>query len=129
MAINSVVVAGNLTYDSELKGEGTVLKFSLAVNNRKKDPETGQWGDDPCYVDCVLFGRRAESLAPYLVRGKHVTVSGHLQQSRWATKDGQKRSKLEIVVDELDLGAKSEQQPAQSSAAVSADTYEDDIPF
>lgn len=118
-----------MTYDSELKGEGIVLKFSLAVNNRRKDPETGQWGDDPCYVDCVLFGRRAESLAPYLVRGKRVTVSGHLQQNRWTTKDGQKRSKLEIVVDELDLGAKSEQQPAQSSAAVSTDTYEDDIPF
>ena len=73
MAINRVTIMGNLTRDAELRKKGdatSVLTFGLAINEKKKDSETGEYVDAPVFVDCALFGARAEALAPYLTKGK-----------------------------------------------------------
>ena len=101
--INHVVLVGRLTRDAELKytaGGQAVCKFSVAVNRRRKNGE--QWEDEVNYFDVVLWGRQGESLKQYLVKGKAVGVEGELRQDRWQ-QDGQNRSKVEIVANNIQL--------------------------
>jgi single-strand DNA-binding protein len=101
--INHVVLVGRLTRDAELKytaGGQAVCKFSVAVNRRKKSGD--QWEDEANYFDVVLWGRQGESLNQYLVKGKSVGVEGELRQDRWQ-QDGQNRSKVEIVANNIQL--------------------------
>ena len=146
MSINKVILTGNLTRDPELRAtpSGTsVLSFSIAVNDRRKNPSSGEWEDVPNYIDCSLFGTRAEGLAKYLFKGSKVGVDGKLRWSQWE-KDGQKRSKVDVTVDNIELlsprnsgGGASYQAPATSMtpsadqipAAPEIDVYDDDIPF
>lgn len=135
MGINRVVIGGNLTRDPELKrtGGGTsVLTFGVAVNDRRKNPQTGEWEEHANFVDCTLFGARADALARFLEKGTKVTVDGRLRYSSWE-KDGQRRSKLEVIVDEIEVGRRGGQQQAEASThrqapAPSGAPY-DDIPF
>jgi single-strand DNA-binding protein len=101
--INHVVLVGRLTRDAELKytaGGQAVCKFSVAVNRRRKNGD--QWEDEANYFDIVLWGRQGESLNQYLVKGKSVGVEGELRQDRWQ-QDGQNRSKVEIVANNIQL--------------------------
>jgi single-strand DNA-binding protein len=101
--LNQVVLIGRLTRDAELKytsGGQAVCKFSIAVNRRKKIGD--QWEDEANFFDIVVWGRQGESLHPYLVKGKMVGVNGELRQDRWQ-QDGQNRSKVEIVANNLQL--------------------------
>jgi single-strand DNA-binding protein len=102
MAINTVSISGNLTRDGELPTPN-ILSFTVAVNNRIKDRQTGEWGDNPCYMDCKVLGRRAEGLCQYIRKGEKVCVSGRLDQERWQAKDGSNRSRIVVLVDELEL--------------------------
>lgn len=159
MSINRVNISGNLTRDPELRAvsSGTqVLTFGVAVNDRRRNPQTNEWEDVPNFVDCVVFGARAEALARFLSKGMKVAVEGKLRYSSWETKDGQRRSKLEVVVDEVEFlaprgqgaaaapaqpappyAAPAPQQayqaqapaPAPVQAPPSADVYDEDIPF
>jgi single-strand DNA-binding protein len=142
MSINKAVISGNLTRDSELRrlGSGScVLNFGVAVNDRVKNQQTGEWEDRPNFVDCVLFGARAEKLAQYLTKGTKVAVEGRLRYSAWE-KDGQRRSKLEVVVDELEFLTSRDRQfaaPASTPTAIQypqpmpqpVSVYDEDIPF
>ena len=106
MSINSVSISGNLTRDPELRAfpSGTsVLRFGVAVNDRRKNSTTGEWEDKPNYIDCVVFGKRAETLETKLRKGCKVFVSGKLSYSSWETKDGQKRSKIEVVGNDVEI--------------------------
>jgi len=101
--INHVVLVGRLTRDAELKytaGGQAVCKFSVAVNRRKKNGD--QWEDEANYFDVVLWGRQGESLNQYLTKGKSVGVEGELRQDRWQ-QEGQNRSKVEIVANNIQL--------------------------
>ena len=103
--VNHVVLTGRLTREPELRetaGGTAVLAFGLASNDRVRDQQTGEYEDRPNFVDCTLFGKRASALSAFLVKGMQVTVEGRLRYSSWE-KDGQKRSKLDVVVDELVL--------------------------
>jgi len=123
--INVVVITGNLARDAELRRTQTgaaVMNFSVAVNDRRKNHQTGEWEDVPSYVDCVMFGNRAESLANYMLKGTKVGVDGKLNYSSWE-RDGQKRSKLEVFVDEIEL-LSPKQQGQQSYGG--QPPYEDD---
>lgn len=128
MSINSVNISGNLGRDPELRATKTgmqVLSFSVCVNARVK--RNGEWADKANWVDVTLYGNRAESLSRYLAKGTYVTVSGRLDQRTWEAKDGTKRSKLEVICDEIDFtGGKREQgqEPAED-----AGLYDEDIPF
>ena len=145
MSINKVILTGNLTRDPELRAlpSGTsVLSFSVAVNDRRKNPSSGEWEDVPNYIDCNLFGSRADSLVKYLSKGSKVGVDGKLRWSQWE-KDGQKRSKVDVTVDNIELlsprnSTTSYQDPGSLPSAPEADkipaapeitVYDDDIPF
>ena len=105
MGINLVALSGNLTRDAEMRmtmGGSAVASFTVAVSDRRKNSRTGEWEDYPNFVDCIMFGRRAEAVARYLGKGSRVAVEGKLRYSSWE-KDGQRRSKLEVVVDEIEF--------------------------
>ncbi len=105
MSINRVIISGNLTRDPELRSTQSgmdVLSFGVAVNDRRRNPTTGEWEDYPNFVDCTMFGNRARSLSQYLSKGTKVAIEGKLRWSQWE-RDGQKRSKLEVIVDELEF--------------------------
>lgn len=126
--LNSVTLGGNLTRDPELRytqGGTAVLSMSVAVNESRKDGN-GEWTDYPNYIDMTLFGKRAESVSDYLSKGTYVAVTGRLHQNRWE-KDGQKRSKVEVVVDNLHF--QSSGQKAHTEQPEDAGVYDEGIPF
>ena len=95
---NKVILMGNLTRNPELRytPSGTpVASFGLAVSRRFKQGEDLK--EEVCFVDIVVFGRQAEHCGQYLSKGNGAIVEGRLQQRRWETEDGQKRSKHEVV--------------------------------
>lgn len=106
VSINRVNISGNLTRDPELRstsGGTQILSFGVAVNDRRRNPQTGEWEDYPNFVDCVIFGARAEALSRFLRKGSKVAIEGKLRYSSWEAKDGSRRSKLEVVVDEVEF--------------------------
>ena len=117
MSINKVFISGNLTRDCELRatqGGSQVLTFGVAVNDRRKNPQSGEWEDYPNFIDCVVFGNRAEPLSKFLSKGSKVAIEGKLRWSQWE-KDGHKRSKIEVIVDECEFltNSKAKNQPQQ----------------
>lgn len=120
MSINRVNISGNLTRDPELRataGGTQVLSFGVAVNDRRKNPQTGDWEDYPNFVDCTMFGTRAEAVSRYLSKGTKVAIEGKLRYSSWE-RDGQRRSKLEVIVDDIEfMNARPASSPSASPAA------------
>lgn len=100
---NKVMLMGNLTRDPELRylpSNTPVVQLGLAVNDRVKNRETDQWEDRPNFIDCTAFGKTAELLNQYLRKGRPLFIEGKLRWSSWEDKQsGQKRSKLEVVID------------------------------
>lgn len=124
MGINVVNISGNLTRDSELRrtaGGTAVLGFGVAVNDRRKNQQTGEWEDYPNFVDCTMFGTRAEKLAGVLTKGTKVCIIGRLRYMSWE-RDGRKRSKIEVIVDDIELMSR------RGTAPVPED-IDEDIPF
>lgn len=120
MSINRVALSGNLTKDPEVRstqGGTNILSFGLAVNDRRRNGQTGEWEDYANFVDCILFGNRAEWLSRELGKGKKVYVEGKLRYSSWE-KDGQRRSKLEVVVDDIDFERPSRDKSGSYSQSV-----------
>lgn len=112
MSINRVSISGNVTRDPELKhtqGGQAILTFSVAVNDRKKNPQTGAWEDYPNFIDCTLWGSRAEAVAKFMAKGTKVAIDGKLHYSSWE-RDGQRRSKIEVYVDEIEFLSRQQGQ-------------------
>lgn len=152
MSINRVTISGNLTRDPELRataGGTQVLSFGVAVNDRRRNPQNGEWEDYPNFVDCTMFGTRAEAVSRYLSKGSKVAIEGKLRYSSWE-RDGQRRSKLEVIVDEIEFLSRGQQgggQPAYGQGGYDAahmpapapqapapvppagDVFDEDIPF
>ena len=129
--MNRVCISGNLTRDPELRataGGMAVLAFGVAVNDRRKNSVTGEWEDAPNFVDVTVFGKRAESLADMLKKGMKVTIDGKLRWSSWETQDGGKRSKLEVIADDIDLPPR-QQTTGATFESVAADLGAEEIPF
>ncbi|MFO0973121.1 MAG: single-stranded DNA-binding protein [Phycisphaerae bacterium] len=98
---NKVILAGNLTRDPQLSylPSGTaVCEFGLAMN-RKWKGQDGQLKEETCFVDCRAFGRGGETINQYMTKGQPILVDGHLRFEQWESKEGQKRSRLSVVVD------------------------------
>lgn len=115
MAINKATVTGNITRDPELRqtqGGTSVLTIGVAVNDRRKNQQTGEWEDYPNFIDCTIFGNRATGVAPHLEKGMKVAIEGKLNQSRWQAEDGTNRSKIEIIVDEIEFMSRQQGQTA-----------------
>ena len=134
MSINKVFISGNLTRDCELRSTASgmaVLGFGVAVNDRRKNQRTGEWEDYPNYIDCTVFGARAESLSWMLAKGSKVAVEGKLRYSSWE-RDGQRRSKVEVVAEEVELMQRRDGSQGGSRSEppyVEATPYDEEIPF
>jgi single-strand DNA-binding protein len=103
-SINTVVLVGNLTRDPELKAlpsGSSVCSLRVAVNDRVKDPTTGEWTDKPNYLSVDVFGQQAENCAQYLSRGRQVAIEGRLRWREWETQDGQKREAVSVVANNV----------------------------
>ncbi|MEM9373538.1 MAG: single-stranded DNA-binding protein [Planctomycetota bacterium] len=104
-SFNKVILMGNLTRDVEVRSlpSGmTVAQFSLAVNERYKDRD-GNWVDRANFIDCEMFGNRAEAFAKYLSKGSPAFIEGKLRLDQWQDKEGNKRSKLKVVADNFEF--------------------------
>ena len=150
--INKVVLVGRLTRDAEqsyTQSGYALLKFSIAVNRRRKQGE--QWVDEANFFDITSFGRQGEAIASYMTKGRQVAVEGQLRQDRWESQDGSKRSKVYIDANYVQLlggrdgggsagryddgdwepRGNSPQSPQSQSGLQGAPptSFEDDIPF
>lgn len=157
-SFNRVILLGNLTRDPELRyiPSGTaVTEIGLAVNDRRKTAN-GEWVDETTFVDVTLWGRTAEIATEYLSKGSPVLIEGRLKLDSWQDKDGQKRQKLRVIGERMQMvgskgqgggggGGKAPSRGApqydESEYGAPADSYgepagggssmppEDDIPF
>ncbi|AGT26975.1 single-stranded DNA-binding protein [Borrelia miyamotoi] len=143
--INSLVLSGRLTRDSELTYTEmgmAILKFGLA--NNKKVKKNDEWVDYAQFFDCVIFSRRAESLSVFLKKGKQVVVSGSLRYESWQDKNtGDKRSKCSVLVDNIqmfgsslatqdttnNIGFESYKKPDSLKEIGCDNDFNEDIPF
>lgn len=101
---NKVILMGNLTRDPETRqtpSGQSVTNFSLAVNRTWKGQD-GSTQEAVSYIDCVAWGRTGEVIAQYMQKGRPILVSGRLDQRAWE-QDGQKRSKVEVVVEDFNF--------------------------
>ena len=136
--INNVSLTGRLTRDPELRvtaGGTQLLSFTLAFNTSVRNRQSGEWDERSNFIDCTMFGKRAEALSHYLTKGQKVAVTGELRYSTWE-KDGQRHSKLDMIVDDIVFMSQRQgaNQPAQASAPQApmppaVDPFDDDIPF
>lgn len=131
--LNTVSIGGNLCRNAELRATASgmaVLTFSVAVNESRKNKQTGEYEDYQNYVDCTMFGRRAESVSRYLSKGTYVALTGRLHQNRWQNEYGKNRSKLEVTVDNIHFESRGERDGGyEQQQEQPADLYDEDIPF
>ena len=102
MADNTVTLVGNVTRDPEIRfttGGRGVASFGLAVNRRYQS--NGEWQEQTSFFDVVAWGTLGENAAASLSKGTRVVVYGRLEQRSWETENGEKRSKVEVIADEL----------------------------
>lgn len=124
VSINVVALCGNLTRTAEVrqtKSGMAVASFGIAVNERRKNPFSGEWEDYANFFDVTMFGKYAESVAPKLTKGTKVALNGSLRYSQWE-KDGAKRSKVEVIADNVEFVT----QPKQQAETL---LYDEEIPF
>jgi single-strand DNA-binding protein len=148
--LNKIQLIGRLTRDPEprtFSNGGKVVAFGFAVNNRKKNPQTGEWEDEPCFVDVKAFNRGepgqpgrklADLCEQYLHKGDLAYLEGHLVLEKWQDKNtSENRQKLVVVIDDVQfLHPKTDgaprgmaQSPRQTTAPAArkpAPAYNDD---
>lgn len=115
--MNLVALSGNIGSDPEVRAtqSGTsILNFSLAVSERIKKGD--EWTDYTNWVGIVVFGRRADSLGKILSKGMKVAVSGKLRYNAWE-RDGKKRSKLEVIADDVDIMQRKDNSQNQQNGS------------
>ncbi|QVL32504.1 single-stranded DNA-binding protein [Telmatocola sphagniphila] len=142
---NKVILVGRLTREPECRTfstGGKVAKFGFAVSNRKKNTQTGQWEDEPMFIDCEAFnrgeyGKLADTIEKFCHKGSQILVDGRLHLDTWDDKtSGQKRQKHKIVVEEIQLLDARQDGPGGGSAGGrssgysggSVDNYDDSGP-
>ena len=130
---SKVILVGNITRDPELRTtpSGTqVCGFSVAVNRNYKD-NSGEQKENVSFFDCSAWGKSGEIIAQYAKKGSGILVSGRLEQRSWEDKEGQKRSRVEIVVEDFNFvgGANGDggNGGSSKSSAASSDVAPDDI--
>jgi single-strand DNA-binding protein len=139
--LNKVMLIGRLTRDPEIRAfanGGKVANIGFAVNNRRKNQQTGQWEDVPVFVDIKAFNREtgrklADLVEQYLRKGQQVYIEGHLVLEEWTGKeDGKKQSKLRVVMEDLQFlerrdegGGGPPRSPARAAAPVGRGGYDE----
>lgn len=142
MSLNTASISGRVGKDAELRSTGSgmsVCSFSLAVEEYRKDKD-----NYTSWIDCTMFGVKAEKLAQYITKGAKLAVSGRLHQERWE-KDGNKRSRVVLLVDDIEFmsggsGSQNGSQDGKDAGTIAAEQglgvtmeqvglYDEDIPF
>jgi single-strand DNA-binding protein len=132
-SLNRVFLIGNLTRAPELRytPSGTAVSDLRLAVNRQYQTQGGERREETCFLTVVVWGKQAEASAQYLDRGSPVLVEGRLQTRDWETKDGQRRSVVEVVAERLQFlgrpraaGAPAEGEPAEEPAGEA-----DEVPF
>lgn len=141
-SLNKVMLIGNLTRDPQLSytpSQTAVTDFGLAVNRRWTGRD-GEKKEETCFVDCTSFGKTAETINKYMVKGRPIFVEGRLSFSSWVAQDGSKRSRLKVIVENfqflgggqgaaaVEAGVESEPN-FEAGQAEEQNVQEDDIPF
>lgn len=137
--LNKVLLMGNLTRDPQLSylpSQTAVVEFGLAINRRFKKQD-GTQGEESCFVDCQMFGKRAEVINKYLKKGDPLFLEGRLKFDQWQSQDGSKRSKLRVFVENFEFlgrggggGGPSRDEPDMPEPPEPfAPPTDDDIPF
>ena len=143
-SVNKVFLMGNLTRDVQVKhtaNNTAVANLGLAVNRRYRNAG-GEMQEETTFVDCEAWGRTAETMGKYLAKGRPVFIEGRLRLNEWEDRDGNRRSKLLVVVDTFTFvdsrsgggGGGGSQQSSNYSQAAPSNTpsnapSDDDIPF
>ena len=120
--LNKTMIVGRLTRDPEMKhmqSGAALASFSIAVNRRRKDKQTGEYVEDVSFFDCEAWERSAEFIEKYFAKGKAIFVEGRLKQDTWE-KDGQKRSKVVIVAERVSFAETRAEQEARSGSSSDA---------
>ena len=129
-SFNKVHLMGNLTRDPELRytsGGTAVASFGLAVNRKFKQGE--EWKDEVCFVDITVWAKQGENCAEYLNKGSLVFIEGRLNYQTWEAEGGQKRSKLEVVANNVQFLTPKGSPQIETEPAPSPSSNADDIPF
>ena len=138
--INRVTLVGRLTRDPELRhlpSGNPVLEMGIAVNGRQRD-DAGNWTDKPNFFDVKIYGNQAEFLSQHLAKGRRIGVDGRLDWRSWEAQDGTKRSKVDIVAQDIQfLDSRGDSEGGQFVPAAAStgeadfppSSADDDIPF
>jgi single-strand DNA-binding protein len=138
---NKVILMGNITRDPQLSylpSQTPVVEFAIATNRRYKKQD-GSQGEDVCFTDCQMFGKRAEVVNKYFKKGDPIFVEGRLKFDSWQAQDGSKRSKLRVFVENFEFVGKAGSNASQSNNNQNqgqmnqnedfSSQMDDDIPF
>jgi single-strand DNA-binding protein len=131
---NKVMLMGNLTRDPQLSytpNQTAVVDFGIAIN-RRWTGQDGSQRNETCFVDCRMFGRRAEVINKYCKKGNPLFVEGRLTFDSWEGQDGTKRSKLRVTVENFEFigsGGGGGQGTGRTDEQAGQQSSEDDIPF
>jgi single-strand DNA-binding protein len=101
--LNKVFLIGNLTKDPELRytpGGAAIVEFGMAMNRTWQGPD-GEKKEEVCFVQVVMFGKRAEVINEYFNKGNPIFIEGRLQFNQWETNEGQKRNTLKVVAEDF----------------------------
>ena len=116
---NKVIVAGNLVSDPEVKtiGDSSVVRFRIAIN-RKFTTKSGEKKEESTYIDAEMWGPRADVISKYVKKGDPILMEGRLKQENWETKDGEKRSKILVAIDDFEFmnGRKDSDEKASTDS-------------
>lgn len=136
--MNQFVGIGNLTKDPEVRystgqNQTAICRFTIAINDKRKNNQTGEWEDNPSFIPVVVFGKQAENCGQYLAKGSKVAVSGRIQTGSYE-KNGQKVYTTDIVANGIEfLTPKSEKQESQQMAVQDVppgfENIENEVPF
>ncbi len=133
---SKAIITGNITRDPELRtttGGSSVCSFTVAVNRTYRGTD-GEQKEEVSFIDCSAWGKLAETVAQYAKKGTGVLVSGRLNQRAWEDKNGNKRSSVEIVVEDFnfvggkDGGSAAGNYSAPASSSSQEENLPDDIP-
>lgn len=137
--LNSLVITGNITRDcgaderdfGYLANGQARANISIAVNRSKKQGE--EWIDEASFFDVTIFGKTAENLKPYFIKGQRVTIQGYIKQNRWTDNEGKNHSKIAIIAEHVWLSGSrkdSHDNNNQKFEAVNNETgFQEDIPY
>ena len=135
--INQVVIQGRLVRDPEARGGGKVAAFSIASNRYFRRNGSDETTEEATFVDCTAFGYEAQAVLSNLQKGAPVSIVGRLELNRWQDANGENRSQLRVIANQVTSPAmrsksstQTETAPAEPEAAlVGATASDDDIPF